>query len=350
MLQQMKANFLFQALPFGRTLCLFTAGILLGFGATSCDDDEVITPPVAEQNIVQVAAGNADFTVLVAAVTKADLATTLSGAGPFTVFAPNNAAFAKLAGGPLDAFSTVAKINAVTDASQIAALRGVLLYHTLGADVQAGDIAAGASTATTLRPASMSGVNDNTIYLTRTGSSVFVNGGTSVIAADITASNGTIHAIDNVLLPPSATVAGIVQASAAATPAQFTQLLRALSQPAAQALLAAAANNASNLTVFAPTDAAFQTALTALNLQNVDQIPPAMLVSILEKHIITSGRVFSSDLAPGTVAAINGNVTIAAAGNGFTVRGGSGTAANITAANTLATNGVVHAIDQVLLP
>lgn len=144
----MKANFLFQTLPSMRALRYLVVGTMLSFGATSCDDDEVITPPVVEQNIVQVAQGNPDFSILVAAVTKADLATTLSGAGPFTVFAPNNAAFAKLAGGPLDAFSTVAKINAVTDASQIAALRGVLLYHVLGADVQAGDIAAGASSAT----------------------------------------------------------------------------------------------------------------------------------------------------------------------------------------------------------
>lgn len=345
----MKPTVLIRAFSAGRTWRLVVLAALFVLGTAGCDEDQIVTPPVVEQNIVQVAQGNPDFSILVAAVTKADLGTTLSGAGPFTVFAPNNAAFAKLAGGPLDAFSTVAKINAVTDASQIAALRGVMLYHVLGADVQAGDIATGAST-TTLRPASATGVNDNSIYLTRTGNNVFINGGTSVVAADIDASNGTIHAIDNVLLPPGATVAGLVQASAAATPAQFTQLLRALSRPAAQALLTAAASNTSNLTVFAPTDAAFQAALTALNLQNVDQIPDAQLVSILQKHIITSGRVFSSDLVPGTVATLNGNVTIAAAGTGFTVRGGSGTAANITAANMLATNGVVHTINQVLLP
>ncbi|MGY2131891.1 fasciclin domain-containing protein [Hymenobacter sp. HD11105] len=346
----MRTNTLFQALPSFRALRLLAVGVLLGLGATSCDDDEVVVPPVTQQNIVQVAQGNPDFSVLVAAVTKADLATTLSGTGPFTVFAPNNAAFAKLAGGPLDAFSSAAKINAVTDAAQIAALRGVLLYHVLGANVRAGDIAAGASTSTTARSASASGVNDNSIYLTKAGTNVFINGGTRVISADIMASNGTIHAIDNVLLPPSQTIAGIVQSSASATPAQFTLLLQALSRPAAQALLTTAVANNSNITVFAPTDAAFQAALTALNLQNVSQIQDATLVSILQKHIVGSGRVFSSDLVPGNVATLNGNVTVAAAGNGFTVRGGSGAAANITAANILATNGVVHVIDQVLLP
>ena len=73
-------------------------------------------------------------------------------------------------------------------------------------------------------------------------------------------------------------------------------------------------------------------------------------MSILQKHIVGTGRVFSSDLVPGNVATLNGNVTIAAAGTGFTVRGGSGTAANITAANILATNGVVTSSTKCCCP
>ncbi|MDF7812319.1 fasciclin domain-containing protein [Hymenobacter sp. YC55] len=346
----MKTASLFHSFPFLRTLCLLLTGIAFSLGVTSCDDDDDTPSGGSQQNIVQVAQGNADFSILVAAVTKADLAGTLSGAGPFTVFAPNNAAFAKLAGGPLDAFSSAAKINAVTDANQIAALRNVLLYHVLAANVRAADIAAGTSTATTAKPASGNGVNDNTLYLSKSGTTVSINGGTRVVTADIAASNGTIHAIDNVLLPPSQTIAAIVTANAAANPAQFTQLLQALQRPAASALLAAASSNSSNITVFAPTDAAFRAALTALNLQSLSQVPDATLVAILQKHIVSSGRVFSSDLVPGNVATLNGNITVAAAANGFTVRGGTGTAANIATANVLATNGVVYIIDQVLLP
>lgn len=331
-------------------LCVLLTGAAFSLGVTSCSDDDDTPGGGSQQNIVQVAQGNTDFSILVAAVTKADLATTLSGTGPFTVFAPNNAAFAKLAGGPLDAFSTAAKINAVTDANQIAALRNVLLYHVVGANVRAADIAAGASTATTAKPAGTNGVNDNTLYLSKSGTTVSINGGTRVVTADIAASNGTIHAIDNVLLPPSQTIAAIATASAAASPAQFTQLLEALQRPAASALLAAAASNSSNITVFAPTDAAFRAALTALNLQSLSQVPDATLVAILQKHIVGSGRVFSSDLVPGNVTTLNGSITIAAVANGFTVRGGNGTAANIATANVLATNGVVHVIDQVLLP
>ncbi|UOQ65057.1 fasciclin domain-containing protein [Hymenobacter volaticus] len=346
----MKTTFFSQTLPFLRTLCMLLTGVAFSLGVSSCSDDDDTPPTGTSQNIVQVAQGNADFSILVAAVTKADLAATLSSTGPFTVFAPNNAAFAKLAGGPLDAFSTAAKINAVTDANQIAALRNVLLYHVLPANVRAADIAAGASTATTAKPAGTNGVNDNTLYLSKSGTSVAINGGTQVVTADIAASNGTIHAIDNVLLPPSQTIAAIVVASAAANPAQFTLLLEALQRPAASALLAAAASNSSNITVFAPTDAAFRAALTALNLQSLSQVPDATLVAILQKHIVSSGRRFSSDLAPGNLTTLNGNITVAAVANGFTVRGGTGTAANITTANVLATNGVVHVIDQVLLP
>ncbi|UOG73654.1 fasciclin domain-containing protein [Hymenobacter tibetensis] len=344
----MKATSIFHSFAFLRTLWLLLITATLGLSATSCSDDDDTPMGNAEQNIVQVAQGNPDFSILVAAVTKADLATTLGGVGPFTVFAPNNAAFAKLAGGPLDAFSTVAKINAVTDANQIAALRSVLLYHVVGANVRAADIMTGART--TAKPAGATGLNDNTIYLSKTGNNVSINGSTRVVTADITASNGTIHAIDNVLLPPSQTIAAIVTTSAAANPAQFTLLLEALSRPAAAMLLTAASANTSDITVFAPTDAAFRAALTALNLQNLSQVPDATLVAILQKHIVSTGRVFSSDLTPGNVPTLNGNITVAAAGNSFTVRGGNGTAATIGTANLFATNGVVHVIDQVLLP
>ena len=338
------------AITINTNTTVVTADVAASNGTIHAIDNVLMPASTGPGNIVQVAQGNADFSILVAAVVKADLAATLSGTGPFTVFAPTNAAFTKLAGTSLDAFSSAAKINAVTDAAQIAALRGVLLYHAVGANIRAADIAAGSSSRTTARPASAAGVNDNTIYLSKTGSGVFINGSTRVVTADVAASNGTIHAIDNVLLPPTQTIAAIVQANATASTPQFSLLLQALQRPAAATLLTAAANNAANVTVFAPTDAAFRALLTALGLQNLSQVPDNTLVAVLQKHVVASGRVFSSDLVPGSVTTLNGSVTIAAAGTGFTVRGGAGTAANITAANILATNGVIHVIDQVIQP
>ncbi len=321
---------------------------------TACndDDDDPVTPPPSSSNIVQVASSNPDFSILVAAVTKADLATTLSGTTQLTVLAPTNAAFAKLAGTPLDAFSTAAKINAVTDPAQISALRSVLLYHVLAGRKAAADFPAGASAQVTQRPAS-AGVNDNTVYASRNGNNVFLNGGTRVVTADVAASNGIIHAIDNVLLPPSQTIAAIVAASASAAQPQFTQLLRALQRPAAAALLAAAANSGSNLTVFAPTDAAFQALLTSQNLNNIDQVPDALLLNVLRLHIVNDARAFSSDLTNNqVVATLGGNVTVGVSNAAVTVRGqgNNNMPANVAIANVLATNGVVHAIDRVLLP
>ncbi|WBO82905.1 fasciclin domain-containing protein [Hymenobacter yonginensis] len=325
-------------------LSLFALGSL---SLVACDDDEDTTMATPAQNIVQVAQGNPAFSTLVAAVTKADLATTLSGTGPFTVFAPTNDAFAKLSA----PFNSAANITAITDPAQIATLRGILLYHVLGSNVKAADIANGSSSATTARPATSVGgtpINDNTLYLTKNGTGIFINGGTRVVTADVAASNGTIHAIDNVLMPPSQTIAAIVAASATRTTnPEFTLLLQALQRPAAAPILAAAGTQSANVTVFAPTDAAFRALLGTAPLSSVSD---ADLTAILSRHVIGTGRVFSSDLAAGTVTTLGGPVTVAAVGTGFTVRGGSGTAANIATANILATNGVVHVIDQVLRP
>ena len=328
-----------------RVVALWLCGIAT-VSLSACDDDDDTLPDNSSQNIVQVAQGNASFSTLVAAVTKANLATTLSGTGPFTVFAPTNDAFAKLA----PPFNNATNITAITSQAQIDQLRGILLYHVVGANLKAADIATGASTRTTARPASTVGgtaTNDNTLYLTKNSTGVFLNGSTRVVTADVSASNGVIHAIDNVLMPPSQTIAGLVTSSASSTTApEFTLLLEALQRPAASAILAAAGSASSNVTVFAPTDAAFRALLGTAPLSSVSD---ADLTAILSRHVI-SGRVFSSDLTPGTVATLGGNVTVAAAGTGFTVRGGNGTAATITAANLLATNGVVHVINQVIQP
>ncbi|SNC60919.1 Uncaracterized surface protein containing fasciclin (FAS1) repeats [Hymenobacter gelipurpurascens] len=334
-------------LPLWRRLS-FLLIALLGFAASSCDDDDDTMPADTQQNIVQVAQSNPDFSILVAAVTKADLAATLSGTGPFTVLAPTNAAFAQL-GAP---FNSAASINAIPAGDpQIATLRNILLYHVLAGRVAAADFPSGASAQLTQKPASASGVNDNTVYVSKTGTTVRLNGSTSVVTADVAASNGIIHAIDRVLMPPTGKISDIVVASAAASPAQFTLLLQALQRPAAAALLTAAANPSSNLTVFAPTDAAFQALLTQLNLTSLSQVPDATLVAVLQLHIVGS-RAFSSDLASGPVTTLGGPVTVGVNGSSVTVRGnGNGTNnANVTTANILASNGVIHVIDRVLLP
>ncbi len=139
------------------------------------------------KNIVQVASEAGSFNTLVAAVKAAGLVETLSGTGPFTVFAPTDAAFAKLPAGTVEALL-----------ADKAKLTGILTYHVLAGKVMAGDIvkANGATPET---------VNGQKLDAVVRGANVYVNGA-KVVTADIAASNGVIHVIDTVLLPSAAPV------------------------------------------------------------------------------------------------------------------------------------------------
>jgi len=141
--------------------------------------------PMEAGTIVDVAAGNPDFETLVAAVTAADLVETLSGEGPFTVFAPTDAAFEALPEGLLDALLLPENKDALTS---------ILTYHVLPAEVMAADVTAG----------DVATVEGSTIAITTEGG-VMVNEAT-VVTPDVDASNGVIHAIDGVLVPPTVDV------------------------------------------------------------------------------------------------------------------------------------------------
>lgn len=157
--------------------------------AQSQDSQVASSAPKAEQNIVEVAIGNGNFTTLVAAVKAAGLAETLMGAGPFTVFAPTDAAFAKLPKGTVESL--------LQDKEKLAS---ILTYHVLPANVGAAAVIAGNGA----RPAT---VNGQTLDITVRDGKVFVNGA-NVVSADVTASNGVIHVIDEVLMPKAAPAAG----------------------------------------------------------------------------------------------------------------------------------------------
>ncbi len=163
-----------------KKLSLFLSLALLFFTATGCDstDDDP-----EEMDIVAVAT-DAGFDTLVAAVEAADLVSTLQGPGPFTVFAPTDAAFAALPAGTLD--------NLLLPENK-ATLTSILTYHVVSGEVTA-DQVVNLSSATT--------VQGEALQITVDNGTVFVNG-VEVIQTDVTASNGVIHIIDGVLLPPS---------------------------------------------------------------------------------------------------------------------------------------------------
>ncbi len=316
---------------------------LLSVTACKKDDDD---PAPAQKNIVEVAQSDANFSALVAAVTKTGLAPTLSGTTQLTVFAPTNAAFSTLP----DPFKTAASITAIaaTDAATISALRGILLYHVLAGEVKAADITSGAKV--TQRTAT-TGINDNTLYVSKNATGVFINGGTQVTTADLDASNGVVHAINKVLLPPAQNIVQIAQGN--------TSLTALVAAVVKTDLAGTLSGGTANFTVFAPTDAAFaalpdpfKTAASISAITDAAQI--AALKNILLYHT-AAARVFSSDLTNNQVvttgaSAPNNTVTITTTG-GAKVKGRTNTTPSAVAiADILATNGVIHVIDQVLLP
>ncbi|MFM8946323.1 MAG: fasciclin domain-containing protein [Actinomycetota bacterium] len=137
--------------------------------------------PVAE-DIVAIAAANEDFSTLVAAVTAAELVETLQGEGPFTVFAPTNDAFAALPAGLVDKLLLPENKDVLVK---------ILTYHVVSGAIMAADVTAG----------DVASVEGGNIAVTTNDGGVQVNGA-NVVAADIVASNGVIHVIDAVILPP----------------------------------------------------------------------------------------------------------------------------------------------------
>lgn len=299
-------------------------------------------------NIVDIAVSNPNFTSLVAAVVKTGLAGALSDASAnLTVFAPTNGAFAQLPA----PFNNAANINGITDATQIDFLRNVLLYHVLGAEVFSNQVSNGSSSAATLKPASSSSVNDNTIYLSKTFGLIRVNGQSTVIYPNLNASNGVIHVINKVLLFPTNTIAGI----AIADP-NFSSLVAAL----VKTNLAGVFTGSGDFTVFAPTNAAFaQLPAPFNNAANISNITDAGQISalsnILRYHVIAS-RNFTWDLGilkrTATLANAPRNkvTTILGFNTGWVKGDDNNSYAQINPADILATNGVIHVIGKVLLP
>lgn len=300
--------------------------------------DAVLVPPSIQPivgTIVAPAYFNKNFTTLIAAVMAADesVLTTLLGNGPsdkkLTLFAPTNAAF------------TAAGITTLPNEET---LNAVLTYHVIDDEVRAAELPTGSAAIQTL---------NGKFYLSNGTAGVYINGTSKVTATDIIGSNGVVHVIDRTLMPPSKTIAGIATDLSTATTPQFTQLVAALARTSGTEtdLLAAASDAGANLTVFAPTDAAFQALYTALEVDGIDDIPLETLTAVLKHHIV-GARVFSTDLTNGSVATLNGNVTINATNK--TVTDGKGNIANLSAnaalLNVLGTNGVIHTIDKVLLP
>ncbi len=187
----MKANISGNFLIKTATFAIATVSILANVPSLALADTSTISAKptklsevTKKQNIVEIASSNNSFTTLVAAVKAAGLVDTLSGKGPFTVFAPTNEAFAKLPKGTVDF---------LLKPENKAALVKVLTYHVVPSTIYAKDIQSGSTLVKT--------VDGSSIKVTKTNKNVVIDN-SKVIKADVKASNGVIHVINNVLLPP----------------------------------------------------------------------------------------------------------------------------------------------------
>lgn len=323
MLTNAKNNRIKQFVP---ALMLLLA-VTVGFYGCKKDDNTMVTP---SNTITDVVVANASFNLLEAAVVRAGLATTLASTGPFTVFAPTDAAF-QAAG-----FPDVASINA----APVATLSSILLYHVVsGSAVAAAAIPAGQT------PLATAGMGGTPIYVNKSGTAVSVNG-SRVTTADVQASNGVIHIIDKVLLPPAGTVLAVAQADT-------TLSLLTAAAVRGGAAVTGALGGTTPITVFAPTNAAFRAAGFA-NVAAINAADVATLTAVLTNHVVAPARIYSPMITTGPVTTFGGGsltVTLTST-NGVTIlsRGNGTNVSNVTTADINATNGVIHKIDRVLLP
>ncbi len=348
-----------------RLLSLTAVALVAALGLSACGSDDakttdvvdttvaseapsseaVVTEPAAAgelKDIVDTAVAAGSFNTLAKLLTDAGLVETLKGEGPFTVFAPTDEAFAAV---PADTLAALAADKAL--------LTKVLTYHVVAGKVLAADVTTG----------DVPSVAGPALKVVVADGKVMINDAT-VTTADVLATNGVIHVIDKVLLPPTETstpdTTVVAAAGAAAAGADTT-----LAAPAALADIVdtAVANGSFTVlaklltdaglietlkgegpfTVFAPTDAAFA-AVPAETLAAL-AADKALLTKVLTYHVV-SGKVVAADVKTGDVPSVAGPaLKVVVAGGKVMVND-----ATVTTADVMATNGVIHVIDKVLLP
>jgi transforming growth factor-beta-induced protein len=278
--------------------------------AVSCSEKEDMAPAIKNETVdiveTAISSNPGEFNTLVEAVIAADLVGKLKGDGPYTVFAPTDAAFAKLG---ID-IASLSKVE----------LANILFYHVVDGSIRSTDLENGF-----VRTAGGYSIEIST------NNGVMINNA-SVLTADVMASNGIIHVIDEVLLPPTE---DIVEKALSFNPSEFNTLVSAV----IQADLVSTLKSAGPFTVFAPTDAAF--AALGVDLASLSRED---LTNILLYHVV-EGSVFSTDLSDGSVPTANGSFINVELGPGVKIND-----SNVVIANVQTTNGVIHVIDQVLIP
>ncbi|WP_240924996.1 fasciclin domain-containing protein [Maribellus sediminis] len=294
--------------------------LVLAVGFTACDNDDDDMMPEETNTIADIAIANPDFSVLVEALTKANLVGAVSDKGAqLTVFAPTNDAFNALLS-DLGAGS----LNDVPTET----LKSILLYHVIGSKAMSGDLETG------YYPTLSTFSNNPMDVYVSVNNGVSINSNTMVTAADIEADNGVIHVVDHVILPPSVVNLAIDNPN-------FSILVSAV----VKAGLADALSAAGPFTVFAPTNDAFEALFQELGVSGIADLTAEQLTPILLYHVV-QGNVLSTDLSNGEVGTLSGSKTVSVdLSSGVKIND-----SNVIAADIQGANGVIHVIDKVLLP
>jgi len=302
---------------------LLSSALLLGGTGDTCSSQSTAAAVSSDKNIVETAVAAGSFKTLAAALEAGDLVGALQGDGPFTVFAPTDATFAKL---------PEAQLASLLQPENKGLLQAILTYHVAAGKLEAKDVL-GLTGAATL--------NGQRVAFSTTDAGVMVNGAT-VVTADIQCSNGVIHVIDSVILPNTMDIVETAVEAGA-----FKTLATALKA----ASLIEALQGDGPFTVFAPTDEAFAK-LPAGTVENL--LKPEnreTLAAILKFHVIP-GRVYADTVAGGhEFETLEGRkltsktVKTRNMPDQVMING-----ARVVKADIETSNGVIHVIDTVMLP
>lgn len=296
---------------------------------TACKDDNQTVLP---NNITDLAASTPDLSTLLEAVKYAGLEDVLNGKTPgkFTVFAPTNAAFNTLL--------TSLGVSKLSDLPS-SAVKDILLYHVVSGDVRSSALSTG------YVPSSLNfaGSTYPLSLFVNVGSSVKINEA-NVTQADVAADNGVVHVIDKVLVPPTVV-------NHALNNPNFSTLVAALTRADLGVDYVSILSGTGPFTVFAPTNAAFSALLTELNAGSLNDIPADVLNKVLQYHVVSGANVRSGQLTDGQeVTTLQGQKLTIDLDGGAKIIDANNRVANIVAVDVQGANGVIHAIDKVILP
>lgn len=314
-------------------------GISLSASVVACSDDDDDVQPMTnnnntQNNIAEIAIAGDETDSLVVALTQAGLVSTFEGSGDFTVFAPSNQAFA-------DFIAATPGVNQIADIPN-ELLTNTLLYHVLNNEVKSTDLSNNlyAPTLNTQGPD-----NESVVLKVNTSNGVTIDNIANVLQADIEASNGVIHLIDAVISPRN-----IVEL--ATNDSRFDSLVVALTQPGFSFVNTLEGNGP--FTVFAPTNQAFVDLLaTNASWNKISDIDQSTLSSVLQYHVVNGANVQSGALSQGqTISMLNGGSLTVDLSNGaqLITSDTNQTAVDIIITDVQGTNGVIHAVESVLLP